>query len=91
MMFQGTRQLSRQPNASHHVNKRNLIIIVDPMIPYSKEITEGVDVQGSFYTIIQTLKTLSIAALKQELIIFMKGTLMFLLSFSNLRGTPLTL
>ena len=36
----------------------SLIIIVDPIIPYSKEITEGVDVQGSFYTIIQTIKAL---------------------------------
>ena len=52
-------QITRSCNIDLLIRKGcNLIIIVDPVMPYSKEIIEGVDVQGGFYTVIQTIKAL---------------------------------
>ena len=61
-------QITRSCNIDLLIRKGcNLIIIIDPVAPYSKEITEGVDIQGSFYTIIQTIKALIYSRFKARL------------------------
>lgn len=61
-------QITRSCNIDLLIRKGcNLIIIVDPVIPYSKEITEGVDIQGGFYTVIQTVKALIYSRFKARL------------------------
>jgi predicted acylesterase/phospholipase RssA len=61
-------QITRSCNIDLLIRKGcNLIIIVDPVMPYSKEIIEGVDVQGGFYTVIQTIKALIYSRFKARL------------------------